>query len=394
MHCASTSKVLDFLGMEGQLTDMLGHKEKLFCRLPFTEVSINQQGNVYPACCPDWVAFPLGNVLTQEWNEIWNGQAAQAFRASMYEGSLRYCNKDWCPHISEVISGIESSVVFPVADVEHAMKCYCDSLRKDLREQKTRLSVGPVHALLNYDESCNLSCPSCRPAPKQAQGEAAALVARIHEVVQDHILKDVRSISLTGTGDPFGSRTFRTFLLGFEPRRFRQMRSIHLNTNGQLFSREMYEQMAGLHRMMLSTDISVDATTQEVYERLRWPGKWERLMENLAFIRTLKNLQCLGISMVVQYENFRQMLDFIRLGESLMYKGRYTFVEFKRIRNWGHLSEQEFRRMSMADMSPKEKAEFLSLLRAVEEKRVFNARRGRYPVIRHNLQAYLKGRSL
>lgn len=362
-----------------------------FCRLPFTEVSIDQDGAVYPACCPDWVAFPLGNLLSQEWDDVWNGDMARELRSSMYEGSLRYCDKKWCPHISEVRSGLQSSVVVPIEGIESAMRRYPRPLRKALRKRETRLTTGPLHALLNYDPSCNLRCPSCRRELKQAKGEALDRVLRIHRVVAGRILPHVRSISLTGVGDPFGGRVFREFLQGFDPKRFPGIESVHLNTNGQMFTREMFERMPGLRRVRLSTDISIDATTPPVYEKLRQPGSWGRLMENLAFIRTLENLECLGISMVVQYDNFRQMLDFIALAESMLYRNRYTFVEFKRLRNWGHLSGEEFERMSMASMSEAEKGEFLDLLRAVEEKRVHNARHRLYPVIRHNLQEFLEG---
>jgi len=365
-----------------------------FCRLPFTEVSIHLDGAVYPACCPDWVAFPLGNLLTQEWDDVWNGDTARELRSSMYEGSLRYCDKEWCPHISEVRSGLQSSVVVPIEGIDPAMKRYPRPLRKTIGRRETRLETGPLHALLNYDASCNLRCPSCRTELKQAAGEALEQVLRIHGVVVGRILPHVRSISLTGVGDPFGGRVFREFLQGFDPRRFRGIESVHLNTNGQLFTREMFERMPGLRHVRLSTDISIDATTPGVYEKLRRPGTWGRLMENLAFIRTIENLECLGISMVVQYDNFRQMLDFIALGESLRYRDRYTFVEFKRLRNWGHLSKEEFERMSMASMSEADKGLFLDLLRTVEEKRMHNAKNRLYPVIRHNLQEFLEGRLL
>jgi MoaA/NifB/PqqE/SkfB family radical SAM enzyme len=362
-----------------------------FCRLPFTEITIDPAGDVYPACCPDWVAFPMGNLLPQAWEEVWNGERAQAFRASAYDGTLRYCDRNWCPHLSDVSAGLKSDVVLPLEDLERGLERYSRPLRKAVRKKQTRLEEGPVHAVLNYDPSCNLQCPSCRNEVRQATGEERERILRIHKTVTTGILPRVRSISLTGVGDPFGGRIFREFLEQYDSRRFPKIESIHFNTNGQLFSPQMYARMPGLHGLRLSTDISIDATTPEVYEKLRWPGRWDRLMENLQFLRTLRNLHCLGISMVVQHENYQQMLDFIRLGESLVHRNRYTFVEFKRIRQWGHVPEETFRQTSMANLSASEKEEFLRLLRSVEQQRIHNAGKGLFPVIRHNLQEYLQG---
>jgi len=55
--------------------------EALFCRLPFTEVCIDEAGDVWPNCCPDWVEFPLGNLLEQSWAEVWNGERARSLRS-------------------------------------------------------------------------------------------------------------------------------------------------------------------------------------------------------------------------------------------------------------------------------------------------------------------------
>ena len=52
------------------------NNQNLFCRVPFTEISIDIFGQVWPGCCPDWVEFPFGNILEQPWEEIWNGENA------------------------------------------------------------------------------------------------------------------------------------------------------------------------------------------------------------------------------------------------------------------------------------------------------------------------------
>ena len=179
---------------------------------------------------------------------------------------------------------------------------------------------------------------------------------------------------------------FRSYSL----EKFPNLRSIHFNTNGQLFNKYYWEKMTGLHKIKVGVDISIDAANSETYAKLRYPGDWDTLMENFKYIKKIKNLVCLGISMVVQYENYKQMLDFIKLGESLVYNNRYTFVEFKRIRNWGHMDPEEFKKVSMGEsITSDERAEFLNILREVEKLRKYNIDHNILPKIRHNLGEFL-----
>jgi MoaA/NifB/PqqE/SkfB family radical SAM enzyme len=345
---------------------------KLFCKLPFSRISIDDDGNIWPACCPDWVEFPLGNIFNQKWEDIWYGEAAKKLRDASYDGSLRHCKWDWCPHISDAQSGIENFHVIP------------------LKKSPPEWPDGPpIHINLNYDLTCNLKCPSCRSDYIHVTGPALEKLRYIQQYVENQILPTVESISLTGVGDPFMSRIFRDFLINFDSKKYPRIKRIHFHTNGQLFDEKMYGEMKGLHHLSLSTDISIDASDADVYSRVRAPGNWDRLMKNLQFIKTLDNLVLLGISMVVQQDNYKQMMDFVELGESLVYKKRETFVEFKRMRKDPHLSNEEYRKMGLDDIDPDMKEDFLERLSLIEKKRRYNAKNGIWPAINHNMQEYL-----
>lgn len=344
---------------------------KLFCKLPFTRISIDDDGNVWPACCPDWVKFPLGNIFKQSWQEIWHGEDATRLRGSMYDGSLQYCKKDWCPHVADALAGIENYHVVP------------------LDKQPPRWTgQAPVHVNLNYDQTCNLKCPSCRTDFIHNRGRELEKVQYIQQYVETQILPTVESIALTGVGDPFMSRVFRNFLINFDSKKYPNIKTIHFHTNGQLFDETMYNKMKGIHHLNLSTDISIDAASAEVYGKVRPPGNWNRLMKNLQFIKSLDNLVLLGISMVVQRDNYREMMDFVKLGESLVHGKRNTFVEFKRIRHDSHLTKEQFQQMSLDEMEPLQKQEFAAQLANLERKRIRHARKGILPTINHNLHGY------
>jgi MoaA/NifB/PqqE/SkfB family radical SAM enzyme len=346
--------------------------KKLFCKLPFSRISIDDDGNIWPACCPDWVEFPLGNVFTHEWNDIWNGEAATKFRQSMYDGSLRHCNRQWCPNIADAEAGIRNHHVVPHTGNE-----------------KPWVPAPPDHINLNYDPTCNLKCPSCRHDFIHLREEKLEKVRDLHGYVEKQILPTVSSIALTGVGDPFMSRVFRNFLIDFDRSRYPNIRRIHFHTNGQLFDEKMYMRMKGTHGLDLSTDISIDAASPETYAKVRPPGDWNRLMNNLKFIGGLDNLVLFGISMVVQRNNFREMLAFIELGEKLVRSNRQTFVEFKRPRQYYHLSDAQYAEIDLEQLDASEKQEFIKILVEVEQKRLLNSRRGILPTINHNLQEFL-----
>jgi molybdenum cofactor biosynthesis enzyme MoaA len=351
---------------------MSTNPSKLFCKLPFSRISIDDEGNIWPACCPDWVAFPLGNIFKQSWEEIWLGETAQKFRGSMFDGSLRYCKRGWCPHVADAESGIKNYHVIPL---EEAPKSWDNQ--------------PPIHLNMNYDQTCNLKCPSCRADYIHLTGPQLSKVQYIQHYVETQILPQVESIALTGVGDPFMSSVFRDFLINYDSKKYPNIKRIHFHTNGLLLDEKMYEKMKGLHHLDLSVDISIDAASEAVYTKVRPPGKWDKLMKNLQFIKTLPNLKLMGISMVVQQDNYKQMMDFIALGESLVYKRRATFVEFKRMRKDPHLSAAQYATMGLDDLTPDMRQEFETVLTAVEVKRQQNAQLGRLPAINHNLQEFL-----
>lgn len=345
---------------------------KLFCKLPFTRISIDDDGNVWPSCCPDWVAFPLGNVFEQSWDEIWYGDTATKFRDSMFDGSLRYCKRNWCPHVADAESGIKNYQVIPHSE-----------------SPATWVPQPPVHVNLNYDMTCNLKCPSCRSDYIHYKGDKLNRLIKLHKYVEEQILPQVESIALTGVGDPFMSQVFREFLFNFDSKKYPNIKTVHLHTNGQLFDEKTYSQMKGLHDINLSTDISIDAASADVYDVVRPPGNWNKLMRNLEFIKKLDNLVLLGISMVVQQANYRQMMQFVELGESLVYRKRNTFVEFKRIRHDPHLTREQFQQIGIDEMPMNMKDEFINELYKIEKKRIWNAYNNIRPAINHNLQEYI-----
>lgn len=111
-----------------------------FCLAPFTTLLLEPDGRV-GACRHKGAEFPVGNILHQNFDEIWNGDFLKKWRAEFLDGKpmicadevkFRKCNS--CPSYSKL---------FPKAQVSvHQLK-------------------KPSRIAFNFNGHCNLECNMC-----------------------------------------------------------------------------------------------------------------------------------------------------------------------------------------------------------------------------------------
>jgi len=324
----------------------------LVCSKPFTwfEVSRgNEEGEVF-VCCPSWLNRPIGNLTRQSVAEVWNSKPAQEIRHSILDGSFRYCDARRCPFL-QTVSG-------PVQRIEDVTDSF---LAQIIREGITVVPYGPQEINCSYDRSCNLSCPSCRTELIMEHQNKDRILG-IQRKITESALQDARLLYITGSGDPFGSPYFRRWLQAMKRSDMPKLEVIHLHTNGLLWSRRMWESIPEEIRALIkSTDISIDAATPETYAVNRRGGIFQRLLENLEFIASLRcsgPLEWLGINMTVQRNNYREMKDFIEIGRRF----GCDAVAFHQISNWGTFTDAEFIDCAIHQPSHPEHAEFQKIL--------------------------------
>ena len=296
-----------------------------FCPAPFENLETAPDGKVY-VCCPAWLPVPIGNVGADSPDRIWNSEAARAIRASILDGSYRYCSRVHCPRIT--------SRSLPTREAVTARRH-----RTILAEGRTWMAQGPRRVALSHDRSCNLSCPSCRTEVILARKEKQERLDAMAERVILPLARDARTIHVTGSGDPFASHHFRHLLKRLDPSAFPNLQ-VNLQTNGILLDLAAWEDL-GLKGLVSRIAISVDAARAETYAEVRRGGTFPRLLENLAFVRELRRsgaIQHLRLDFVVQAMNFREMPDFVDLARGHGADG----VKFQMNRNWGTFSPQEF----------------------------------------------------
>lgn len=326
--------------------------KRLFCSKPFEwfEVTqLNGRGGVY-LCCPSWLDTTVGNIQQKSVDDIWNGEEAQEIRRSILDGSFRYCNYKRCAFLQT-----ESGPVQKIEDVtDRDLKAAVDG-------ERTVLPYGPKKIICTYDQSCNLSCPSCRE-DVIVETEHEQKIVNIQDKLQSEALKDADYLHITGSGDPFGSPYFRKWLQTMNKEEMPKLKQLHLQTNAQLWTPRMWSTIPeNIREVITSTDIGIDAASPETYSINRRGGNFEQLLKNLEFISTLRKngpLKSLKISMVVQANNFREMPDFVKLG----YRFGVDHIYFSQLVNWGTFSEKEFRDRAVHFLTHPTHSEFAHLL--------------------------------
>ena len=295
-----------------------------FCSVPFNSLEIHN--NVCFVCCPSWLP---NSVKTSEipLKEMWNSEPIVDVRNSILDGSFKYCNKELCPYLSKLVNyGVVSG---PITLKE------TDSHYSPILTNNT-----PDNVVMNFDRTCNYKCPSCRVDLIVEDSKGIKRIEKTIEEIDTHYSANVKTLYITGSGDPFVSVGFRNYLRNFNPKKYPKLKSIHLHTNASMWTKEMWDSMPNVHKYVKSCEISIDAGTKDTYEnKTRLGGNWENLLNNLKFISTLPI--SVKTSFVVQDCNYMEMETFYNLMYSIF--GNKVNVFFGKITNWGTFSEGEFK---------------------------------------------------
>ena len=324
-------------------TYLKGH----FCGKPFKTVEVTPNGLVY-VCCPDWLPTPIGT-MNAGLSELWKDKQARRLRASIVDGSFKYCSRMSCAPISARTL-----------------------MRRDSPEAQAIIASfaneagdvpAPKEVILSHDRSCNLSCPSCRTGNIVAGKSKQKTLDDMVETGLLPTLRQAERVYITGSGDPFGSNHFRRLVKRLKRDEFPNL-VIDLHTNGQLWDRKAWADL-DLAGRVDTAQISIDAAKEDTYGVVRRGGTLQRLLTNLEFVKTLREtgeIRRLIISMVVQKLNYREMPDFVRLGKRF----GADEISFQMIRNWGTYSKKDFEDIYIGDPAHPDHAGLAEVLESPE----------------------------
>ncbi len=301
-----------------------------FCPRPFEVLETRSDGSAN-TCCNAWMPAAIGNIEAASAEALWNSPAAQEIRRSVLDGDYRYCSRTFCPKIAARALPRRDEVT----NAGH---------RAILAERRTVMPHRPRRLLLSHDRSCNLSCPSCRKEPILAGKAEQERLDRLAEEVLLPLMRDARTVKVTGSGDPFGSHHFRYLLKGLgragarrQARDPDQRPAPGRPRLGRSGAGGAGRQHLGVDRRRTRTHLRAApprrlARPPAPQPRLhRWPPPRDRF-------------RYFQLDAVVQAANLDELAEIVALAREL----GADLVSFQRLRNWGTFSVAEFAALDVA----------------------------------------------
>lgn len=322
-----------------------GSLKQYKCMYPFERIELLPRGEVY-TCCSGYPKhnYYIGNFYEQSFEEIWNSERALKLRYSVSNGNFEYCmeNCKWL-HKENIESKADTASTNPI--VERTEEDFAENWGK------CRMDTLPRFITLTCDETCNLTCPTCRNAAKALRKEEAEQLYERLETVVRPMLRSCELLGALANGDLFASYALTKFYKTLSVEEFPKLK-LYIITNLQLLTPQKWDEMSNLHKLPIRLGVSVDGADKVTYEKNRRGGGWEILCSNLAFIREWRKradnkIEFLCLHFVIQENNFREIEEFVKFGEEY----GADVVEFQRLGNWGTFSDEEFRCRNVLDIN-------------------------------------------
>jgi radical SAM protein with 4Fe4S-binding SPASM domain len=343
-HCRLAKEEINFLKFRAEELDILHDevvlrnwnddqkRKKYMCKSPFERIEILPTGEVY-SCCSAHLKhnFHFGNIYTNTLEEIWNSENAKKLRYSVTMGDFEYCN-----HMCRWLHNPENTIEQDISPVRLREA----SNFKYNNYNECTLDYMPREISLSCDETCNLTCPSCRTKYKGLNKEKSDLLYERLMLTVRPMLKGCKHLSSLGSGDIFASSAISRFYKTLSVEELPQLKLLII-TNAQLLNEEKWKEFSNLKGMKLDLVISVDAAEKETYEKIRRGGTWENLNNNLKFISRLREkgeIQKLSFNFLVQNENYKQIEKFMLFAKAW----NVDVIEFQKMANWGTFEDKSF----------------------------------------------------
>ena len=280
-----------------------------YCYHPFNTITIDKLGDIYTCICQAWLPISIGKITDfNSFEEIMHSMRAREIQASILDGTYKYCDSNSCTIIKD------------------------DQLSNNISHRQD--TVDWINFAL--DDSCNLTCPSCR---KEFKFVSEGLEYDLRINVVDHLIKLIENhnhklkFTLSGDGDPFASSIYRHFLTNLKLKDNKNV-EIEIVTNGILV-KDHWHKMAGVYNNIVRFKFSFDAGSKEIYEKIRRGGNWDKLLDSVRYIadwrKSYNPKLLLTSNFVVQTGNYVDMVRYVELCDSL----GIDEINFQRIDNWG-----------------------------------------------------------
>ena len=304
-----------------------------YCLSPFAMIEVTLNGDVRMCGCGAWMPTTIGNLTKTTLQDMLTSELAQQIRQSIVDGSYVYCNEKFCGVITNNELNTIDTVPINIA-----------ALFDDVSKFEM-----PHHISVQGDETCNLSCPSCRTQVKKTppnQQQAQQLVGKI---ISDNLFSQATDqkikLEVSGTGEVFASPMLMNFINSIDPSQFPNL-ELNIGTNG-LMCEQNWHRLGTMQQSVKKITVSIDAATASTYKKIRRGGDWQNLLNAMNFLQDKKHQQGIALHtrMIVQQQNYLEMESFYQLCQQF----DVDVVEYSRLQNWGTWRGLQFRSHDVFD---------------------------------------------
>lgn len=280
-------------------------KTGLICPVPFELLHIDHLA-VLP-CCKSYLLDSVHDVCKSTNISDYINIDLVEFKTSILDGSYKYCS-DLCPYNKYSHKDMFELLSFNDIDL--------------------LLNSIPYKLILSNDTACNLVCKSCRTTPLITDMDSIHL----NESQFSYLFPNIQEVKIAGMGDPFFSKYYFNMLQRNLKEKFVNIQKLDLHTNGLLFNEANFNKIHEYNRDILNTvEISIDASSSDTYKTVR-NGNFTMLLNNLKYIKTIKNIKELNTTFTVNRYNFHEMGDFILLCDDY----GFDYIRFTPAMKWAN----------------------------------------------------------
>jgi molybdenum cofactor biosynthesis enzyme MoaA len=261
-------------------------KIKDICARPFDTILVDKNGSCFVCECTAWLPQSIGNLHSDNLENILSNPARKYIQSTVKDNSFRLCNNLQCSYIISKL--VKNTKYIPGKSLENI-----------------RLAI---------DDSCNLSCPSCRKEKIFLKsGKNFEMRLKLADKILDFLQKNREkkfNLHVGSDGDPFASIIYRYVMM--KTKNFENLK-YSIQTNGLLIKKNFHK-FQHILKNLNTIGISIDGATKHTYECLRVGGKFETILENLEFLKKIKNNFDIHLHFVVQQKNYHEIEQIIELG--------------------------------------------------------------------------------
>lgn len=257
---------------------------------------------------------------------FWSSEEWIEFRKSILDGSFRYCQKNQCTNI---IAGW----------LPKKSECSHTVINELIHGNENKIPcLEELH--FSYDSHCNLQCPSCRLKIQTLSPERVDSMDSLFEKNMRPLLANAKHLCLSGCGEAIISPHSKKILQSLSAEKYPEL-AVELRTNVFSFTPANWDALGSGRQVIKHVAASIDAASRELFEKLRFPAKWDVVLKNLRFLQSLRNenaIELLEFHVVVQIDNMEELMDIINM--ALEYDA--DAITFSKMVNWRNIPEREY----------------------------------------------------